>query len=62
MLTSVSNVPELADPVELDEVLADRGPQELGMKFGDTVDLARAWAFKAVSPTTESEGRVKPYR
>jgi hypothetical protein len=42
MFTSVGNVSELADSIELDKVLADCGLQELRVEFSDTVDLARA--------------------
>ena len=39
--TSVGNVSELADSVELDEILADCSPQEIRVEFSDTVDLTR---------------------
>ena len=40
--TSVGNISELADSKVLDEVLANGSPQELGVEFGNAVDLARA--------------------
>jgi len=42
IFTSVGNVSKFADSIIFDKVLANRGPQELGMEFSDTVDLARA--------------------
>ena len=42
MFTSVGDVSKLADSIELDKVLADCSLQELGVEFGDTVDLTRA--------------------
>ena len=41
MFTSIGNVSELADSIELDKVLADCSLQELRVEFSDTVDLAR---------------------
>jgi len=43
IFTSVGNVSEFADSVELDKVLADCAPQEVRVELSDTVDLARAY-------------------
>lgn len=42
IFTPVGDISELADPEELDKVLANGGPQEFRVEFGNAVDLARA--------------------
>ena len=63
VFTSVCNVPELAAPEELDKVLADGGFQELRVKFGNTIDLARAYDVREKSARKrEARKNGKAYR
>ena len=59
-LTTVGNVSEFADSIELDEVLTDCGLQELRVEFSDTVDLARPWNGSQFGGLGEETG--KPHR
>ena len=60
--TSIGNVSELADSIELDKILADCGLQELGVKFSNTVDLARTCNIQDSRLTVYSKGTSKPHR
>ena len=63
VFTSVCNFPEPAEPEELDKVLADGGFQELRVKFGNTVDLGRAYDVHEESARRrEARKNGKAYR